>query len=259
MIVFHWSFPLTIFLIIPVIRLLSLTVNNALLLNPIIRFLLCWVINHRLVRPVLWFFVIWIGNFLGFEDLPVVFDGSFVYFFLINFHQDGVIRLQDHGVQVRSTLALLLVCKVIFFQHVLAFVGEDEMRPFGIPTLVRPKHDVVHRGIAKSFRVAHLWSNFEVATTTFNIFLVFCLVLDDEILVCVAEGIKTCRDAEELGVLCGLDPSILFLIDEPLTRCRFPLAISAFAFFPLTHSPPILPAIAKGFRKIYFAGNEAHV
>merc|ERR1712008_637864 len=59
-IVFHWSFPLTIFLIIPIIRLLSLTVSNALLLNPIIRFLLCWVINHRLVRPVLGFFVIWI-------------------------------------------------------------------------------------------------------------------------------------------------------------------------------------------------------
>merc|ERR1719265_623055 len=50
-IVLHWGLPLAILLIIPIIGLLSLRIDNALLSDPFIWFLVLRIIHHEVLKP----------------------------------------------------------------------------------------------------------------------------------------------------------------------------------------------------------------
>merc|ERR1719205_105227 len=64
-IVLHWGLPLTVLLVVPIIRLLCLTVYDALLLDPIVGFLVLRVVHHGTVRPIRGLLVIRIWDLLG--------------------------------------------------------------------------------------------------------------------------------------------------------------------------------------------------
>merc|ERR1719375_939962 len=111
-IVLHRRLPLTILLIVPVVRLLRLTINNSLLLHPVIWLLRLWVVNHRIIHPIVWLLVIWVGNLLWFQDLPILLHGPFIDLLLVDVHADSVIWLQSQAIHMGCTLTLLLVGKV---------------------------------------------------------------------------------------------------------------------------------------------------
>merc|ERR1719401_1685261 len=196
----HGRLPLAILLVIPVVGLGGLGVDNALLLDPVLGLLGLGVVHHRVVDPVLRLLVLWIRDLLRLEDLPVLLDGALVDLLLVDLDADGVVRLEDHAVQVRGALLVLLVGQVGLLQHVLALVVEDEVGPLGVPALVRAEHDVVRGGVAEGGRVVHLRADLEVPATALDVLLILRLILDDQVLALVAERVEARRDAEELGV-----------------------------------------------------------
>ena len=112
-------------------------------------------------------------------------------------------------------LALLLVSQVGLLQHVLALVAEDQVRSLGVAALVRAEHDVVRRGVSERLGVAELWADLDVAAAALDVLLILGLVLDDQLLAGVAEGVKARGEAEEAGVLGGLHALVLRLVAEP--------------------------------------------
>ena len=98
---------------------------------------------------------------------------------------------------VRSALALLLVCQVRLLQHVLALVAEDQVRALGVAALVGAEHDVVRRGVTERLGIAELWPYLDVAAAALDVLLVLRLVLDDQLLALVAEGVEASGEAEE--------------------------------------------------------------
>ena len=96
-----------------------------------------------------------------------------------------------------GALALLLVGQVGLLQHVLALVVEDQVRALGVAALVRAEHDVVRRGVAKGLGVAELRPDLHVATAALDVLLVLCLVLDDQLLARIAEGVEARGEAEK--------------------------------------------------------------
>mmetsp|Transcript_81898 Transcript_81898/g.264360 ORF Transcript_81898/g.264360 Transcript_81898/m.264360 type:complete len:411 (-) Transcript_81898:74-1306(-) len=257
-IVLRGRLPLAVLLIVPVVRLLGISVHHALLLHPIGGLLVLRVVHHGVVDPVAGFLVVRVGNLLGREHLPILLQGALVDFLLIDLHDYRVVRLHHQPVDVRSALALLLVGQVRLLQHVLALVVEDQVSPLGVAALVRAKHDVVDRRVAEGRGIAHLRADLHVAATALHVLLVLGLVLNDQLLALVAEGVEACRKAEELGVLAGLDAPVLDLIREPLAGAGDPLARCALALLPLARSPTALPAITKGLREVDFAAGHAH-
>mmetsp|Transcript_118987 Transcript_118987/g.348458 ORF Transcript_118987/g.348458 Transcript_118987/m.348458 type:complete len:246 (-) Transcript_118987:535-1272(-) len=111
-VVLHRCLPLAILLVIPVVGLLRIAVHNPLLLNPVVGLLVLRIVNHGLVRPVIGLLVSWIWDLLWLQHLPVLLDGALVDLLLINLHPNGVVRLQDHPVEVRGAFTLLFVGKV---------------------------------------------------------------------------------------------------------------------------------------------------
>merc|ERR1719458_1665839 len=57
-VVLHWRLPFAILFIIPIIRLLGLSINNTLLRYPVIRFGILGIIHHRGVNPITWLLVL---------------------------------------------------------------------------------------------------------------------------------------------------------------------------------------------------------
>mmetsp|Transcript_81906 Transcript_81906/g.264387 ORF Transcript_81906/g.264387 Transcript_81906/m.264387 type:complete len:286 (-) Transcript_81906:74-931(-) len=204
------------------------------------------------------FFVVRVGDLLGREHLPVLLQGALVDFLLIDLHDYRVVRLHHQPVEVRSALALLFVGEVRLLQNVLALVVEDQVCPLGVAALVRAKHDVVARRVTEGRGIAHLRADLHVAATALHVLLVLGLVLNDQLLALVAEGLEACRKAEEFGVLAGLDALVLDLIREPLAGAGDPLTRCALALLPLARSPTALPAITKGLREVDFAAGHAH-
>ena len=100
-------------------------------------------------------------------------------------------------VHVGGALALLLVGQVGLLQHVLALVVEDQVRALGVAALVRAEHDVVRRGVAEGLGVAELRPDLHVAAAALDVLLVLGLVLDDQLLARIAEGVKARGEAEE--------------------------------------------------------------
>ena len=98
---------------------------------------------------------------------------------------------------MRSALALLLVCQVRLLQHVLALVAEDQVRALGVAALVGAEHDVVRRGVTERLGIAELWPDLDVAAAALDVLLVLRLVLDDQLLALVAEGVEASGEAEE--------------------------------------------------------------
>mmetsp|Transcript_131165 Transcript_131165/g.213521 ORF Transcript_131165/g.213521 Transcript_131165/m.213521 type:complete len:239 (+) Transcript_131165:442-1158(+) len=218
-IVLHRRLPITILLIIPIIRLLGLSINNALLLNPIIWLFVFWIINHGLVGPIIRFLVIRIRNLLWLQNLPILLDVTVIVLLFINVHPHCVVRPQDHPVQVSGPfrVTVLPVSKVGRLQDLLVLVGENHMRPLCVATLVWTKHDVVCSGIAEGLAaICHLRSNLDVSTTALDVLLVLCLILDDKIFPCVAEGVKRGGDVVESCVLGGHKALVLLLVSKEL-------------------------------------------
>ena len=56
--------------------------------------------------------------------------------------------------------------------------------------LVRTKLDVVDRRVSESIGVIELWTQLNIATTALNLLLALCLVLDEDVIVVVAEVSK---------------------------------------------------------------------
>ena len=96
-----------------------------------------------------------------------------------------------------GALALLLVGQIGLLQHVLALVVEDQVRALGVAALVRAEHDVVRRGVAEGLGVAELRPDLHVASTALDVLLVLGLVLDDQLLARIAEGVEARGEAEE--------------------------------------------------------------
>merc|ERR1712187_683712 len=88
LIVLHWCFPLTIFLIIPIVRFLRIAVYNTLLFNPIIWFFVLRIVDHGFISPIAWLRVGRVCNFFGLQHLPIFLDRPFVNLFLVNFNAD---------------------------------------------------------------------------------------------------------------------------------------------------------------------------
>mmetsp|Transcript_5724 Transcript_5724/g.11703 ORF Transcript_5724/g.11703 Transcript_5724/m.11703 type:complete len:417 (+) Transcript_5724:90-1340(+) len=252
-VVLHRSLPLTVLLVIPVVGLLRIAVHCSLLLNPVVGLLVLRIVNHGLVRPVIGLLVSWIWNLLRLQDLPVLLDGALVDLLLINLDPNCVVRLQNHPVHVRGALTLLLVCQVRLLQDVLALVVENKMCPRSITALVGAEHEVVNCGVAKGGGIRHLGADLDITPAALHVLLVLGLVLDDEILASVAEGVKRCGDAKKLGVLSGLKTRVLCLVLEPLARGGCPLSLCALAFLPLAGRPAALPAATKSLREVDLA------
>merc|ERR1719410_754220 len=257
-IVLHGSLPLAILLVIPIIRLGGVSIHNPLLICPIIWLLVLWVIHHGIIHPIGGFLVVWVVDLLWLQHLPILLDGALVDLLLINFNPNCIVGLDNQSVQVRGALALLLVRQIRLLQNIFALVSEDQVRPFCVPTLVRSEHDVVHSGIAELGCIVHFRAQLDVAASALHILLVLGLVLDNQILVCIAEGIKAGRNAEELGILAGLDALILGLVVVPFACACDPLAGGSLAVLPLAHCPPVLPARAESLRKQNLAAHKAH-
>merc|ERR1719265_2868699 len=238
-IVLHWGLPLAILLIIPIIGLLSLRIDNALLSDPFI-----------------WFLVLRVIDLLWLEDFPVVCDGAFVDLLLIDLHPDSVVRLEDQSVQVGSAVIILLVLEVSLLQHILTIVVNDEVGSLGVAAFVRSKHNVVSSWVAKLGLVFHLWANLDIATSTLDVLLILGLILDVELLPFVAERRESSGRAEELGVLCGLHSVVFLLILEPLARIRLPFPLGALALLPSTLHPSALPVAVKSFWEVDLAGSQ---
>ena len=126
---------------------------------------------------------------------------------------------------VRRALALLLVSQVRLLQHVLALVAEDQVRALGEAALVRAEHDVVRSGVAESLGIAELRPDLDVAATALDVLLVLRLVLDDQLLALVAEGVEARGEAEKPGVLCAHRRK-QYCGEPALTRHRDTLASS---------------------------------
>merc|ERR1712032_1750430 len=92
---------------------------------------------------------------------------------------------------------------------------KDQVSPFRVAALIWPEHDVVSSWVAETCSILQLWTHFHISTAAFDILLVLCLILDDEITPIIAEGIETSRYTEELGILACLDARVLCLIDMP--------------------------------------------
>merc|ERR1712048_1446304 len=195
-VVLHGGLPLTILLIIPVIRLLGIGIHNTLLLDPVSRLGILWIIHHGCVHPITRLLVIWVWDDLWLQELPVILHVSGVHFRLVNVHLDGVVGVQSQSVQVRHTpRGILLVGKIRLLQDILALVVEDQMSSLGVSALVRAKHDVVRSWVTEGGWVLNLRANLDIATTALDVLLVLGLVLDDQALAFVTEGIKIGTDS----------------------------------------------------------------
>ena len=89
------------------------------------------------------------------------------------------------------------------------------MRALGVAALVRAEHDVVRRGVSERLGVAELWAHLDVTTAALDVLLILGLVLDDQLLAGIAEGVEARGEAEEAGVLGGLHALVLRLVAEP--------------------------------------------
>mmetsp|Transcript_23051 Transcript_23051/g.34412 ORF Transcript_23051/g.34412 Transcript_23051/m.34412 type:complete len:400 (+) Transcript_23051:181-1380(+) len=259
-VVLHGGLPLAILLIVPVIGLHGIGVHDSLLVDPVLRLLVLRVVHHGVVHPVGGLLVLGILDLLGGQELPVILHGALVDALLVDLHLHGVVRLHHQPVQVGGALLLLLVGEVLLLQHVLALVVEDEVGPLGVAALVRAEHDVVGGGVAEGREVRLLRADLHVATAALHILLVLGLVLDDEVLAGVAEGVEAGRDAEELGVLTSLEAGVLGLVLVVLASGGHPLAGGALALLPLARGPSALPAVTKGLGEVDLAidqGREA--
>ena len=107
---------------------------------------------------------------------------------------------------MRRALALLLVSQIRLLQHVLALVAENQVRALRVAALVRAEHNVVRSGVAEGLGIAELWPDLDVAATALDVLLVLRLVLDDQLLAGVAEGVEAGGKAEEPRVLRCLQP-----------------------------------------------------
>merc|ERR1719162_2626583 len=119
-VVLHRRLSLAVLLVVPIVRLRRLGVNDALLLDPVLRFLRLGVIHHGGFDPVAGLLVFRVIDLRGLQDFPVLLQGSLVDLLPVDFHSHRVVGLQEHPVQVRRALVLLLVGQVGLLQDVLA-------------------------------------------------------------------------------------------------------------------------------------------
>mmetsp|Transcript_5399 Transcript_5399/g.12335 ORF Transcript_5399/g.12335 Transcript_5399/m.12335 type:complete len:200 (+) Transcript_5399:800-1399(+) len=145
----------------------------------------------------------------------------------------------------------LLVAQIRLLKHVLALVIEDEVRPLGVPALVRPEHDVVRRRVAERGQVVEFGPDLHVPAAALHVLLVLGLVLDNELFAFVAEGREGGSDSKESGVLGRLDALVFGLVLEPLACGGLPLPRRALALLPLAHRPAAFPAVSEGLGKMH--------
>ncbi|KAK3443436.1 hypothetical protein EUGRSUZ_B03571 [Eucalyptus grandis] len=194
------SFPFTIFLIIPILRLCSFRVINlfGLIIQPTFRLHCIFIYNFhrgilipiiwlhciriwdlRLLIPILWLLIIWVGNCLGWDECRLkVFSREeicLLLFLTIYQYPQFIIRLQYSSVDMREFVIghRCRVLEMVF--NILPsfgiFVLENEMHFVGSTTFIRPKHYSVWRLIIKflDFPSSILWTEvLQVCTATFK-------------------------------------------------------------------------------------------
>ena len=115
------------------------------------------------------------------------------------------------------------------------------MRALGVAALVRAEHDVVRRGVSESLGVAELGADLDVAAAALDVLLILGLVLDDQLLAGVAEGVEACGEAEEAGVLGGLHALVLCLVAKPQVMTH---THTQFAANSKKHGLPMLTCLS---------------
>merc|ERR1712007_73336 len=82
-------------------------------------------------------------------------------------------------------------------------------RSLGVATLVRAEHDVVGRRVAERCWVAHLRTDLHVSATALHVLFVLGLILKDQLLAHVAEGVEGRGNSEKSRILARLHARVL--------------------------------------------------
>mmetsp|Transcript_143897 Transcript_143897/g.253859 ORF Transcript_143897/g.253859 Transcript_143897/m.253859 type:complete len:348 (-) Transcript_143897:88-1131(-) len=252
-IVHHRCLPITILLIVPIVRPDGRWIRNAPLLHPTIWLLVKRVIHLGIVMPILGLLVVRILDLLRLQQLPIFLEFSPIDFRLINVHLTCVVVVQGQSVQMGCSYHLLLVRHVMLLQHIIAPVSKDQMSPLLVAAPVWTEHDVVLSRIAKHLAIILLHgAHLDVATTTINILVILDLVLDDDVLAPIVEWWEIGGNVIEPIIRECLQASVLLLVTKILTSIQLKLTGGAIFFLPFTFHPAGLPRIVKSFSKIRF-------
>merc|ERR1712136_505523 len=186
-VVLHGRFPLSILLVIPILWFLGLCIDDPLLLNPVIGLLVFGIGHHGRVHPICWLLVLGILDLLRRKQFPIVLHRTAVDFGFIHQDGDGIVWLHNETVDMGGAVHILFVWEVRLLQHIPALVLEDQVSALRITALVGSEHDVVGSWITECGKVIYLATNLHVTSTTFDVFLILGLILDNQLLAFIAE------------------------------------------------------------------------
>ncbi|GMT09210.1 hypothetical protein PFISCL1PPCAC_507 [Pristionchus fissidentatus] len=250
----HGRFPLSVHLIIPVVRLLRVLVGNVLGLLPVGGLLISLVIDVLSLVPVLGLLCIGVLDSLGGEHVPVRLEISALNLLSINLHLVRVVGVQDEGVQVSQNV--VLKSDVLLDEVVLALVREDDVDLLGGSADIGTEHEVVGGLAVEVLQVGVSGHHLDVSSSAVDALLVLDGVLDNHGLAGVGEVLVELGGARvELGVLGGLDSLVSLLISVELAGGQLELSV---VLLVLGLHPSLLPrSICKGLLEVDLGGDRS--
>ena len=124
----------------------------------------------------------------------------------------SVVRVNDQSVEMRHRV--VFAADFLLDEVVGAFVGEDDVDPFGGSANVRSEHDMVRSVAVHRLLIEVGTEDLHVTAAAVDVLFVFHLELDDKRRTLVAERFELGRDSVEASVLRRLKAFVFFYVAE---------------------------------------------